>query len=179
MKWRHRWNVVLVSAALLVAGCADGNRPQLTDDVAAPRPPTPVPTPEAVNSAGEITVGEWYFPLDFRCFDVDGTSTFAVGKGSDPRSGEEVTVLVQQFPDVDYVALVFGDVSSGRAWEPAVDEPFEVVRTGNVLQADGLTFFDYGGDDADAGELIGEGGFEVRCAAFEVNIPEDVFPSGG
>lgn len=169
--------MVLVSTALLVTACADANRPRLTDDVAAPRTPTTVPTPEATVSSGEISVGEWYFPLEFRCFDVDGTATFAVGKGSDPRSSEEVTVLVQQFPDVDYVTLVFGDVSSGRAWEPSVDEPFEVVRTANVLRAEGLTFFDYGADGT--GELIGEGEVEVRCAAFELNVPENLFPQPG
>lgn len=169
-----------VRAALAAAGlsvvlvsCAGGERPTLGEAESAPATPTPAAAVAAEPvSPGEVVVGEAVYELDFRCFDVDGASAFAVGRGTDPATGEQVTALVQQFPSIDYLALVFGDVATGRAWEPDVDRPFTIERDGDVFRVDGVEFVDY---SAGEGEPVGAGSVEVRCGSFESEVPENVF----
>jgi hypothetical protein len=166
--------LVTVAAAVGLEACGGGS----DDDE------TPAEVLERGGSIARVTIGDDGYDFEVTCYDAGAGSVVAVGAGTvlDGASGAEIAtrVLVQAFLGDPYVGVTLarpvtdGSEASEEVFEAALDESFDLLLEGNMIQADEIEFV-HGLDlTTGASEPAGTGGVSVTCNDFEQGMPTDL-----
>ncbi len=169
----HR-TVGFVVATILGVGACSGNEsadsdPGATMSASSSTRPA-LPTTTAVTSTGTITIGDDVYELAITCIAPGAGEVLAVGVG-ESADGERVEAYVQAFLGEPYVGVTVGST----LLESNFDGSLDLYLQDDWIRASSIRFVTDLDLETGDGEFVGLGSIEIRCEAYDEDLPPTAF----